>query len=105
MARRRIADSSIVAYHDVTEKERRDTQMDRIEAFLIASGRARTLAEIADALRIADSTVSARLNAGKKVGRFDTYAKRRCEINPKYRKQTWYIAPPSKQKALFAEAV
>ena len=96
--------SAIRSYHDATEQPRRQTQLDRVIAFITASGRARTLAEISRALGLPDSTVSARLNKGKELGLLDTYGERRCEVNPKFRKQTWFLANPNPQRDLFGGA-
>jgi Mn-dependent DtxR family transcriptional regulator len=96
--------SAVRAYHDPTEKPRRKTQADRIVDYLTRCGRARTLAEIAYELGIADSTVSGRLNELKAAGIVDTYGERRCERNPKFRKQTWFLAAPGVQRNLFGGA-
>jgi CRP-like cAMP-binding protein len=96
--------SAVRAYHDPTEKPRRKTQADRIVDYLTRCGRARTLAEIAHELGIPDSTVSARLNALKDAGILDTYGERKCEVNRKYTKQTWFLCAPGVQRNLFGGA-
>lgn len=93
----RQARSAIRAYHDPALQPQRETQCERIEGFLRDSGRARTLKEIAVALGIPDSTVSARLNKMKERGVLALYLERTCEVNGLW-KQTWFLAPTPKPK-------
>lgn len=94
----RQANSAIQHYYAPGERPRRKSQRDRIVDFLEQSGRARTLKEIAFALGIPDSTVSARLNE-MRPEKLDVCGERRCEING-LTKQTWFFSKP--QRALFA---
>jgi len=93
----RQAASAIEHYRDSREEQRRKPQRERIVEFLEASGRARTLKEIAFALSIPDSTVSARLNE-LRPQILDVYHERRCEING-LNKQTWVFKKA--QRSLF----
>lgn len=94
----RQAATAIEHFHDPREHPRRQSQCARILAFLEQSGRARTLKEIAFALGIPDSTVSARLNE-MRPQKLDVYHERPCEIN-RIVKQTWFFSKP--QRELFA---
>ena len=95
--RTNVTETSIDAYHSRSRRTIGQAQCDRIVEYVERAGTA-TIAEIAQALHIEKSSVSARRNELIAAGRLVLTDDRKCAVTGRY---VQCVKLPTVQKALF----